>query len=133
MGVFNFQNSNYGLFISMKNCSFYFNSAQFGGVFAMVQNSETQMTINITNSIFLANNASKINIYLGLDYSQGGMFIAINNQNATIYLSNLFVSSSFARKGSFSKEKKNNNKKHLGGIFVMIGGFIQIYKVIFLG
>ena len=100
MGTFNLQNSNYGFFMNFKNCTFSFNAAQFGGVLAVVANAKTPLIVNISNTIFLSNNASKENTYLGLDYSQGGVFTGINNENTSIYISNSFVLSSYARKGN---------------------------------
>ena len=99
MGTFNLQNSNYGFFMNFKNCTFSFNLAQFGGVLAMVANAKTPLIVNISNTIFLSNSATKGNTYLG-DYSQGGVFTGINNENTTIYISNSFILSTYSRKGN---------------------------------
>ena len=93
--------SNYGLFMSIKNCTFSFNSAQLGGAICMVANAQSPFFVNITNSVFLSNNASKEKTYLGLDLSQGGVITAINSQSTFLYISDSFILSSYSKKGIF--------------------------------
>ena len=119
--------------MEIKNCSFSYNGAQFGGAIFLVIDSESQIILNITNSILLSNNATKATTYLGVDFSQAGCLILFTNYNSSVYISNSFISQSYSRKGFYLFLFHLMIYIISGGVFTMIHGNVFISNVTLVG
>ena len=89
----------FGFIFDISNCTFTNNSAQFGGIIMFDVLVSSKITVNIINSTFLYNYASKPNTYLLVDHSQGGCFAGFLGNNTSFSFFNSIFGKSYSVKG----------------------------------
>lgn len=96
--MFFLYNTYYGCDFLVENSLFNSSAAQFGGVGYVQIETFFPSSFRIRNSTLLLNKASKDQTIIGIDYSQGGCFIAISTENSQFFYENVIFTKTFARK-----------------------------------
>lgn len=98
-GILVISNMFYGFYVEIYNCTFIANSGQFASIAFIDGEVSTLAVLNVTQSTFFYNNASKVGGYIGIDYSQGGCICGLVQKNTYLYFFSSYFSQSYSRKG----------------------------------